>query len=208
MTVSKWIFIAALAYLLLAFIRFAVGVLPSKWRTNPAPPLGKKWPAVAYSFTGAMSPTKKESAYLHLPTYTAGMIFHIGLFTAVLNIFILLFGIKLPDTIRYVFAALFTLGALCGIAILIKRFLKPVLKAISNPDDFISNTLVTVFQIISCLAVFDIRFINVLFIYSAVLLLYIPVGKLRHSFYFFSSRIALGFFYGSRGVWSTKPRVK
>ncbi len=208
MTVSKWIFIASLAYLLLAFIRFAVGVLPSKWRTNPAPPLGKKWPAVAYSFTGGMSPTKKESAYLHLPTYTAGMIFHIGLFTAVLYTFLLLFGFILPDTLRYIFAGLFTLGALCGIAILIKRFLKPVLKAISNPDDFFSNILVTVFQIISCLTVFDIRFISVLFIYSAVLLLYIPVGKLRHSFYFFSSRIALGFFYGSRGVWSTKPRVK
>jgi len=208
MTVFKWIFIAALAYLLLAFIRFAAGVLPQRWRSNPAPPLGKKWPAVAYSFTGGMSPAKKESAYLHLPTYTAGMLFHIGLFVAILNIFILLLSIELPLIINRVFLVVFSIGSLCGLGILTKRFINPILKEISNPDDFISNILVTAFQVLSCMAIIDARFINVLFIYSAVLLVYIPVGKLRHSFYFFTSRIALGFFYGSRGVWSTKPRVK
>ena len=43
------------------------------------PASGKERTAVAYSFTGAMSPLKKESAFLHLPTYSAGLIYHRGL---------------------------------------------------------------------------------------------------------------------------------
>ena len=39
---------------------------------------------IIYSFTGAMSPTAKESAYLHLPTYVAGLLYHAGIFTSLL----------------------------------------------------------------------------------------------------------------------------
>jgi hypothetical protein len=43
-----------------------------------------------------------------------------------------------------------------------------------------------------------------LFIYAAFLFLYIPFGKLKHTVYFFSSRIYLGKFFGKRGVWPVK----
>jgi len=33
-----------------------------------------------------------------------------------------------------------------------------------------------------------------------VMFLYIPVGKIRHCFFFFYSRILFGLFYGRRGV--------
>ena len=36
--------------------------------------------SIKYSYTGAMSPLKKESAFLHLPTYAAGILYHIGTF--------------------------------------------------------------------------------------------------------------------------------
>lgn len=39
--------------------------------------------AICYSCIGAMSPMQKESAHLHLPTYTAGIFFHIGNFLAI-----------------------------------------------------------------------------------------------------------------------------
>jgi hypothetical protein len=201
---SKGLLIAGLAWLLLSFIKFALALIPSRWRSNPAPALGKAGSGIAYSFTGAMSPSKKESAYMHLPTYTAGLIFHIGLFSAILFLFIMLIGTSLPDWLSKVFLVVFAAGSLCGSGILIKRIFSPILKSISNADDFISNIMVTGFQLVSALVAWNTDFIDVLFIYSFVLAVYIPLGKLRHSFYFFSSRIALGIYYGTRGVWNKK----
>src|SRR3989339_1060153 len=56
--------------------------------------------AVIYSFTNAMAPAQKESAYMHLPTYAAGLVYHMGTFAALL-LFVLLMifsfaGIMLP----------------------------------------------------------------------------------------------------------------
>ncbi len=49
-----------------------------------ARPAGAAGAGIVYSFTGAMDPRKKESAYLHLPTYTAGLIYHLGTFVSFL----------------------------------------------------------------------------------------------------------------------------
>jgi len=205
---SFWLLVAALAYLLISFIGFAIKELPSRWRKNPAPFLGKEGPAIAYSYTGAMSPAKKESAYLHLPTYTAGMLFHVGLFIAIINLFVTMIEIELPGLVLLILSCVFGVGILCGIGILIKRIFKPVLRSISNPDDYISNILVTGFQLMSLLVINKPDFVNALYIYSAILLVYLPAGKLKHSFFFFTSRIALGKYYGSRGVWKTKSIYK
>ena len=204
MEYSFWLLILAFLYLLVSFIGFARKELPARWRKNPAPPLGKEGPAIAYSYTGAMSPLKKESAYLHLPTYTAGLVFHAALFSAILTLFMLLSGIVLPDIAVLILSCVFALGVLSGLGIFIKRIFKPVLRSISNPDDFISNLLVTGFQLMCLLAIniSDLR--AALYIYSAILLFYLPLGKLKHSFFFFTSRIALGKYYGARGVWKTK----
>ena len=195
---------AALFYLFASFVVFTIKLLPLKWGKNPAPPLGRVMPAIIYSFTGAMSPAKKESAYLHLPTYFAGLVFHIGLFVAMLNLFALLIGADLPGWVEIVFLIVFTSGFLCGLGILLKRFTSNLLKSISNPDDYISNLLVNGFLAINALDILlpEIRYI--LYLFSALLIFYLPLGKLKHSFFFFSSRIALGIFYGSRGVWKTK----
>jgi hypothetical protein len=96
-----------------------------------------------------------------------------------------------------------------GIAILIKRIAKKELRALSNPDDFISNFLVTLFQIIT-LAVLIYPIIQSsnlpillpsYYLIYAILMLYIPVGKLRHTLYFFAARYHLGYFFGWRGIW-------
>jgi len=42
---------------------------------------------------------------------------------------------------------------------------------------------------------------SVYYVTAALLLLYIPVGKLRHLVYFFAARYQLGYFYGWRGSW-------
>ena len=45
---------------------------------------------IVYANTTAMLPQNKESAYLHLPSYAAGVLFHIGIFTSFL-VFLLSF---------------------------------------------------------------------------------------------------------------------
>jgi len=171
-----------------------------------APPSGGIPSGIRYSFTGAMSPVKKESAFLHLPTYTAGMIYHLGTFLSVILIFFMLADVVFPPALSWGLAAFLLVSALCGISILVKRMIKKGLRELSNPDDYISNVLVTVFQILTGLTMaLGTVFKPWLFLTAGLLLLYIPIGKLKHLLYFFAARWELGLFYGRRGVW---PPVK
>ena len=160
--------------------------------------------ATRYSFTGAMSPVKKESAYMHLPTYTAGLLYHIGTFLSIFLFVLFLFKVEPQGWLRWAIIGTLTITGLSGIGILIKRMIKKELRALSNPDDFISNFLVTAFQFITALVLYNGLLFPVYFIVVSVLLLYLPLGKLKHTIYFFAARYHLGFFYGWRGVWPPK----
>ncbi|MCK9304849.1 MAG: hypothetical protein PHP30_03710 [Bacteroidales bacterium] len=161
--------------------------------------------AVAYSYTKAMMPQHKESAYLHLPTYAAGMIYHMGTFLSLalfLVIVILNFaGVEMPVVINSVIAALLFITSALGFAILIKRMVKEELKFISGADDYISNLLTTLFQLFSALYLIFPATGMLYFVCTALLFLWMPVGKIKHLLYFFFARYHLGYFYGWRGTW-------
>jgi hypothetical protein len=158
--------------------------------------------ALRYSFTGAMSPSKKESAFLHLPTYTAGIIFHLGTFLSIALFLYFLGQQVLPLAVRPFVAGLLAFSGIAGLGILLKRIVNKELRFLSNPDDYISNVLVTGFQLLS--AYYTLQPSIVYFIWASALLLYLPLGKLKHTIYFFAARYHLGFFYGRRGVWPPK----
>jgi nitrate reductase gamma subunit len=99
-------------------------------------------------------------------------------------------------------------AGISGLAILVKRISKHELRSLSNPDDYISNILVTAFQLVSTLALIIPAYAPVYFIVASMLLLYFPLGKLKHAVYFFAARYHLGFFYGWRNVWPPKPIKK
>jgi hypothetical protein len=204
MTISSWILAAGFFVFIISALRFLFAVIFKKGVADPSRAKGNIVSAIAYSYTSAMSPVKKESAYLHLPTYAAGMIFHIGTFLSFIWLIILVFNIQTNDILIYFSAAFIALASICGISILIKRILKKELRQLSNPDDYISNILVTAFQIITAATLLFQFSYSFLFVFSAVLFIYMPVGKLRHSIFFFTSRIHLGKFFGKRGVWPVK----
>lgn len=170
-----------------------------------SPPAGKVSPAVIYSFTGAMSPTKKESAFLHLPTYLAGIVYHLGTFLSILLFFLAWFNFETEIILSTILSVFLIISVICGIGILMKRIVKTGLRHLSNPDDYISNILVTVFQLFTALALLIPAVIPSYFVISGILLLYFPIGKLRHAVFFFAARYHLGFFFGRRGVWPLKP---
>ena len=169
-----------------------------------APSAGKTLPAIQYSFTGAMSPSKKESAFLHLPTYTAGILYHVGTFLSIFLFFFFLVQVTFIGIFAALLSGFFVITGGCGIGILIKRMTKKELRSLSSPDDYISNMLVTFFQLITALVLYIPATIPGYFIIASLLLLYFPVGKLKHAIYFFAARYHLGLFYGRRGVWPPK----
>jgi len=167
---------------------------------------------VIYSGTIAMMPQHKESAYLHLPTYSMGIIFHIGIFIALL-LYILSFFINFSIWLQeypWLHALLlmgFIISTSCGVALFLKRIVKKSLRQLSHIDDFLSSGLVTLFQCMTLLFLFFLHNPTIITCYyiSAILLFtYMPVGKLKHLLYFFAARYHLGFFYGWRNVWPPK----
>lgn len=169
---------------------------------------------VVYANTVAMMPQNKESAYLHLPAYALGMLYHIGTFSCFL-IFILSFfnffnqWLINDACIHYIIPAVLAITSVAGICLFVKRLINKDLKHLTNPDDFISNALTTLFQITTCLYLLMpacVVMVNVYYVLTAILFLYMPVGKLKHLLYYFSARYHLGFFYGWRNVWPPKEK--
>jgi hypothetical protein len=164
-------------------------------------PKGYQKSAIVYSFFGAMNPAKKESAYLHIPTYTAGLLYHFGTFISIFLFFTFISNFHLNGTISWILIFILGFSCLSGLGILLKRIAMKKLKFLSSPDDYISNVLVTLFQLFSLCMLFEESFVSIYFLIVSLLLLYIPIGKLKHMLYFFVARYQLGLFYGRRGIW-------
>jgi nitrate reductase gamma subunit len=169
-----------------------------------APRSGDPSKAIRYSFTGAMSPIKKESAYLHLPTYTAGLVYHMGTFLSLALFVIALLQFKITGIFQIIIPIGLIITGLCGFAILLKRVFSKNLKSLSNPDDFIANILVSAFHFITAYMIYFESWYTLYFILASLLLSYIPISKLKHTLFFFAARYHLGYFYGWRNVWPPK----
>lgn len=166
--------------------------------------IGSTGEGARYSISRAMSPMKKESAFMHLPTYTAGILYHMGTFLSLFLFILFVAGVYPQGIISYAFIAVLLVSCISGFGILIKRTSKPQLRALSNPDDYISNLLVSIVQLITALVLIRPETAAIYYVAVSMLLLYLPLGKLKHAVYFFAARYHLGFFYGWRGVWPPK----
>jgi len=217
--------LAALGICLIACLVHFIRLISLGKPQDFSQPAGTTGSAIRYAFTGAMSPAKKESAYLHLPTYTAGLFYHMGTFLSFFLFFFILMEMMPQEWLAVIIIAFLGISSISGITIFIKRIVKKELSSLSNPDDFISNFLVTLFQISTILILFapsvlqsyspivqlsnrpTVQLSNcptvqlIYYLTFTLLMLYTPVGKLRHMVYFFAARVHLGYFFGRRGVW-------
>ncbi|MDR0969576.1 MAG: hypothetical protein LBM67_03450 [Lentimicrobiaceae bacterium] len=214
-----WYFWMALAALLVCALQFIVKLIRLVKRGAPkdlSTPKGKVSAGVLYSATVAMMPQNKESAYLHLPTYVAGILYHIGTFLSLL-LFVWIFvafaiGIYTPnDTIaiypeylrigHIVAACILFVAAGSGISVLIKRLINKELRFFSSFDDYFSNFITTAMQLATAIFLLYPQTIIWYCVVMTLAFLWMPVGKTKHALYFFAARYHLGFFYGRRGVW-------
>lgn len=161
---------------------------------------GSEWDGVKYAFTAGMLPSAKESVRMHMPTFVGGMLYHGGIFAAVIQLLIVVFGLRLPPPIVLAMRILILAGLAAGLALLIKRITLVRMRIISSPDDFIANSLVDIFLALSIAATMTTGVEPWLVLCAIILLLYIPVGKIRHCVFFFYTRLNFGRLFGRRGV--------
>ncbi len=188
-------FISAGALVSLVLKTFSFGK-----RSLHAVPRGNWKKGVFYAFGQGMMPWEKESARKHLITYMAGFCYHFGIFAAFFYLLSLVIPFTYGKVVMNILQVLMAAGAVCGLGLLLKRSLKQFMRSLSCPDDFIANLLVDIFIILSFLNSSLINLKPALFFVSISMLLYIPIGKIRHCFFFFYSRILFGHFFGRRGV--------
>ncbi len=196
--------LAAFAFCLATLLFHLIRIIALGKPRDLSQATGKAQSAMPYAFVGAMSPTRKESAFLYLPTYVAGIIYHLGTFAALLLFVLIVANIQPGIIISWSLAGFFAISGLCGFGILIKRMLKSQMRALSNPDDYISNFIVSAFQWATAAVLLSGASLPVYLIIAGILFLYIPAGKLKHTVYFFAARYQLGSFFGHRGVWPPK----
>lgn len=192
---------------LLALI-FAVGAFSLRWSNMQRLPLPQERSVpkdsplrgVLYSFTLGMAPWVKESARRHWITYLRGIAFHIGIFAALAALLASPWFDLVPSPLRILFAAITALGTLAGVGGGLARILERNVKAISTPDDHAAVWLVTLFLATMTAALLSTAFVPIMDIVAAVMLVYAPLGKIKHCIYFYFGRLLFGYHIGRRGI--------
>ena len=185
--------ITAFAVRLRTFVRLSV----PKDRSQPK---GDPNAGVAYALSQGMMPWAKESTRRHALAYLRGVGFHLTVFL-VLALFLASPWLGLiPGAVRAGLAALCGLGSLLALLGFVSRFIEKVLKALSTPDDYFAILLASLFLAAAAAMLWKLSLLPLFYIVSALLFVYMPLGKIRHCIYFIFSRLFFGRFFGRRAI--------
>ncbi|MGD9347890.1 MAG: hypothetical protein PVH84_18650 [Candidatus Aminicenantes bacterium] len=169
-------------------------------------PRGSWKKGILYAFGKGMMPWEKESAQKHLWTYLAGFGYHFGIFAAFGYLLFKIFMWPIGSFPLNVLKIFMVCGLACGVALGIKRSLVKTMRKLSCPDDYVANVFVDLFVLLAFLDSFLPGIRPIFYAQSIILVIYMPVGKIRHCFFFFYSRILFGYFFGRRGVFQQKQK--
>jgi hypothetical protein len=112
-----------------------------------------------------------------------------------------LLGLRLPSALLTIARLLTLAGGSAGFSLTLKRCLNPQLRGLSCPDDFVSNVLSSSFALLAFLSSFGPAADGIWMTEAILLLVYAPLGKIRHCVFFFTTRYHLGAFFGRRGTY-------
>ncbi len=167
---------------------------------NYSTPKGKWFKGVIYALTLGMAPWAKESTRKHWILYLRGILFHTGIFSALLVVLFTFLFNSFPYPLLLILLLLTGAGTLMGFAGIFLRTLEKNLKNISTLDDHLSLWLVIIFLLSTTLYLLFPSALLLMLLSFSVLLIYLPFSKIRHFIYFFFSRIQFGKFLGTRGI--------
>lgn len=194
--------------LALVALIFSVSVFALRWAGTQRLPLAvdRSVPkdsalrGVAYAFTLGMMPWSKESTRRHWVAYLRGIAFHVGIFAGLAALLASPWFDAVPHPLRVVFALVTGAGALFGVAGGIMRIAESNLRAISTPDDHAAVWLVSFFLVAMTLALLSTAYVPLMYVVGAAMLVYAPLGKIRHCIYFYFGRLFFGYHIGRRGI--------
>jgi hypothetical protein len=160
-------------------------------------PRGRAGKGIIYAFGRGM--LEKESVALHWPTFVGGILYHGAIFAGMIYLF---WTALLPEARPplWAFRPVLFGGAAVGLSLFVKRAVKPHLRRLSCPDDFFANLFVDLILILAFLHTYLPAVEPVLLSCAILLFIYIPLGKIRHCFFFFYTRVFFGLHYGRRGA--------
>lgn len=191
--ISFLVSLSALSYLVFKTFSFGKRTFHSNARGNPIK-------GIFYSLGKGMLPWEKESASKNIVAYFTGIFYHSAIFASLIFLFLNLFNSNFSQTLEKILKLVILLGFISGIGLFLRRIFTPYLRKISILEDFLANIIVNFFLFLSFLSISNSSFLSILYIYSIILFLYIPSGKIRHCFFFFYSKIISGIYFGWRGV--------
>jgi hypothetical protein len=194
--------------LALVALVFSMSAFASRWAQMQKLPFAKDrsipkdsaTKGILYAFTLGMAPWSKESTRLHMLAYLRGIAFHVGIFAGLAAFLASPWFETIPLIVRVVFAILTGFGAAMGVAGALMRVVEHNLRAISTPDDHASVWLVTIFLAAMTIALGATAFVPAMWVIAAAMLVYAPLGKIRHCIYFYFGRLFFGIHIGRRGV--------
>jgi hypothetical protein len=199
MTLPSLVLFLAFAISLASFVIVRLG-LGRRVAAPFAPARASAAAGVRYAFTTAFLPWAKESARQHLPSYLAGIAFHLAIFGALGWLALSLLAVALPAAAAPAIVAVLATGLACGLGLLAKRRGSRTLRAVSTPEDLAANLLVDAVLAAGIAAAVRPAFFPAFQLAGAALLLYAPLGKLRHMVFLLTSRWYWGTYFGRRGV--------
>lgn len=188
-------FISVISLSILVLRTFSFGKRPLY-----AEPKGEVKKGIVYAFGKGMMPWEKESAGKHLSSYIGGIFYHLGVFVSFFSLGVTLVSVDLPALVLLFMRIVLAAGVISGAALLLKRIFSPQMRALSCPDDFAANIIVNIFILTALLHTFYAGITHFFFLAAVVMFLYMPLGKIRHCFFFFYTRILFGMFYGRRDI--------
>ena len=110
--------------------RGALAFGPKRYRSKPS---GDASRGVVYAFGAGMLPGAKESVRTHLGSWGAGVLFHLGTFSAFALLALGLTGWALSRSAASALGGLALAGAACGVFLLVKRAASPTCGASRSP---------------------------------------------------------------------------
>jgi hypothetical protein len=164
-------------------------------------PKGSPDKGVAYALTLGMMPWAKESTRRHALAYLRGVGFHAMVFLSFGMFLISPWLGKIAEPIRLGLAVLTGAGALLALLGFVSRLVEKSLKALSTPDDHFAILLVSLFLASAALAAWNLAWLPLFYLLSALVFVYMPLGKIRHCIYFAFSRLFFGKFFGRRAIY-------
>jgi nitrate reductase gamma subunit len=198
---SQILAVVALAFCLAAFaVRLRTFVRLARL-VDRSTPRGSASAGVVYALSQGMMPWAKESTRRHALAYLRGVGFHLTVAISLVVFLVSPWLSDVPTIFRNVLAGVTGIGALLAFLGFLSRFTDKSLKALSTPDDYFAILLVSLYLAVSALALWNLALLPLFYLFTALVLGYMPFGKIRHCIYFAFSRMFFGKFFGRRGVY-------